>query len=706
MTIAPTPTQPQRDPKPQRDLAGLFEPRGIAVVGASEHMSRFGGRVLRHLVDFGYQGAIYPVNPKYDEVLGLRSYATLADVPDPVDLVVICIPAPHVAAVIEEAGVRGLRAAVVHSDGFVDDPAMFDELRAVWKKSGLRVVGPNTNGVRVASTGMFADASSGLATAGFESGPIGVITQSGGLGAYFGSTYLRQRGVGSKYLIDTGNEMDVNTADCLEWMADDPEVTAIGLLLESARDGRRLVAAIRRAIDQGKTVVLLKLATNTLSLQAAASHSGAIAGRFDVFSQILAESGAKMCTSPRSFADALMLCAKGKAPAGPGIGVVTPSGGFGVLAGDLAGAVGLHFPQPAVAAPQELRDALPLATFANPLDVSGQHRKSENLLGQGVRYLAGQPGISSIVVWQPHTLLNAQREPGIVAGLTDAARAIDTPVYLCGSIPEASRKRLWDEGGILCFDSPDDIIGAVGLLVGEPGTDAVVASPTEPAADASDSHESGTREVVVGQDASGVLAGASVELVRTETVADAAAATRFAAEIGRPIMLKVQSAAHAHKTEAGLVVGPVTGDDIAPLFEQLARRRDAVGGGTVTAESFEVGVEVAIGILQDLSFGAIVMVGAGGKLVELLEDVSFAPAPVDAGTARAMIERLALSRLLHGFRGSEPSDVDALVDSIVAISRLAADPEFPYDEADVNPIMVRVKGQGAVIVDALFVRTS
>ena len=676
-------------------LADLFAPRGVAVVGASPHLSRAGGRVLRHLVDFGYSGRVYPVNPKYRTVRGKRCYPSVHEVPDPLGLVVICIPAPHVPGVLKDCGLRGVRAAVVHSDGFGGswEQGLGQQLRSTWLESGVRVLGPNTNGLRVSTTGMFADASSGLGIAGFSPGPVAVITQSGGLGSYFGSTFLRQRGVGTKYLIDTGNEMDVDAADCLSYIAEDPEVATIGLVLESCRDGRRLAAATRRAVELGKPVLMVKLATSAASSAAAASHSGAIAGRFDVFSQVLTEAGAKVCPGMRQFADALALCGRARVPAGPGVGVVTPSGGFGVLASDFGDRVGLTFPQPTRPPSDELREKLPLASFANPFDLSTQHRNPATTLARGIEYLASQPGIDSIVVWQPHALLNPRRRVGVVSGLKSAARHFSIPFYLCGAAPQAIRDELWASSRISCFESPDDLLTALGLLVGS-GSPSVTA-PSAAAAPAA----------IVGDQATAALSKAGeIEFVRRATPGSAAGAAQFAAELGRPVMLKLQAAHHAHKTELGLVVGPVEGDAVTSAYTELEKKLELLGEGEITAEAFEEGVEIALGALTDPSFGRIVMVGAGGRLVELLSDVSFAPAPVTPEQARQMIERLTVHRLLSGYRGSPPADIDALVRTLVSLSELVSDPDFEYTQVDLNPIIVRPAGQGAVAVDCLVTR--
>jgi acyl-CoA synthetase (NDP forming) len=677
------------------DLAGLFAPRGVAVVGASPHLSRAGGRVLRHLVDFGYSGGIYPVNPKYQAVCGKRCYPSVLEVPGPVDLVVICIPAPHVPGVLRDCGTRDVKAVVVHSDGFGGswERGLGQQLRATWLESGLRVLGPNTNGLRVSTTGMFADASSGLGIAGFSPGPVAVITQSGGLGSYFGSTFLRQRGVGTKYLIDTGNEMDIDAADCLTYVAEDPEVLAVGLILESCRDGRRLAAATRRAVELGKQVIMVKLATSAASSAAAASHSGAIAGRFDVFRQVLTEAGAKVCPGTRQFADALAICGRGRVPAGPGIGIVTPSGGFGVLASDFGDRLGLTFPQPVSPPSEDLRKELPLASFANPFDLSTQHRNPATTLAHGIEYLASQPGIDSIVVWQPHALLNPDRRAGVISGLESAAQQFGIPFFLCGAAPQATRDELWASSRIISFESPDDLLTALGLLVGSDSRPAATPSAAE------------TSAATVGDQATAALSTAKeIEFVRRATPGSAAAAVQFATELGRPVILKLQAAHHAHKTELGLVVGPVKGNAITSAYAELDNKREFLGEGEITVEAFEEGVEIALGALTDPSFGRIVMVGAGGRLVELLGDVSFAPAPVTPERARQMIERLTVYHLLSGYRGSPPADIDALVRALVSLSRLVSDPRFDYTQVDLNPIIVRPTGEGAVAVDCLLTR--
>lgn len=697
-------------------LAGLFAPAGVAVVGASPSPSRAGGRVFGHLLDHGYATA-YPVNPRYHEVRGITCHPGIEDVPGPVDLAVICVSAPRVPEVLRACGRRRVKAAIVHSDGFGprDGDGLAQQLRDAWSAAGLRMLGPNTNGLRVASTGMLADASTGLAISpAAPTAPIAMITQSGGLGSFFGSVFLQSRGVGARYLVDTGNEFDIDAAEVLSYLAGEPELAAVGLILESCRDGRRLVAAVTRAVAAGVRVLILKLATGGAGASAAESHAGAIAGRFDVFRQLLEAAGARVCEQPRPFVDALALCGRGAVPAGPGVGIVTGSGGFGVLAADLAGRAGLRLPQPTVPPTEAAREVLPLARFANPADLSAQGQQPAAAVARGVEFHAAQPNLDCIAVMQPHSLLHPRLRPEITAGLIEGATQVKVPLYVCGMAAKQTADELWQAARISVFESPDDLFGALGLLVGDPDRAAGADRPPAPPATAATAAGTagaatavGTAVVgtaVVGTAAREALAGApGLPLVREQTVGSAAAAQAFAAQAGGPIVLKVHAPAYAHKSELGLVIGPVAGDEVVAAYQTLARRRDRLGGGDLVAAVFEQGVEIALGMLRDPSFGPVLMAGAGGRLVELLGDVAFAPAPVTLTEADRLLSGLKVSALLRGYRGAPPADIDALTRAMVSLSELAAGADFAYRQVDINPVIVRGPGQGVVAVDYLLV---
>jgi acyl-CoA synthetase (NDP forming) len=679
------------------EFTAMFRPRGIAVVGAGPELTKPGGRVLRHLLDGGYRGAIYPVNPKYREVADHACFQSIADVPDPVDLAVICVGAGHVPSVVRACGRRGIGAAVVHSDGFgaFDAPGAGADLREAWQESNLRVIGPNSNGLRTPGEGVLADASSGLALVATIDSPVAIITQSGGLGAYFGPIRLHAAGVGPRYLIDTGNEMDVDAAECLRYFADDPGLSAVGLILEGCRDGRRLVEAVRYATAAGQRMIMLKLAVNKQSALAAKSHTGAIAGRFDVFAQVLTEAGALVCSGPREFVTALALCGRRMVPRGPGIGVITGSGGFGVVAGDLSERYGLTVPLPTRDPSAELRGQLPLAVFSNPMDISTQQAGIETTMRSAVRYMSGQPGVDSILVYQPHGLLNPRLREQLLNALLAADAEVDQPLFVCGEVPVAVRERFWHSRHITAVEYPEDVLEVIGGLTGHRPVpdDARSVAGGDPQAAAA----------VIGAAARDVLATQpGIELVQVAPVESAEAALRFVEAIAKPVMLKGFAPGAAHKTELGLVLGPVDASGAEEAYRTLATRLAALGGGEIAAEVYEEGVELALGMFRDPTFGPVVMVSAGGRLVELFDDASFAPAPVDAEEAARLLGRLRAFPTLAGYRGGKRLDLAAAAQAVAGFSALVSRPDFPYSQADVNPLIVRGNGAGAVAVDYVF----
>jgi acyl-CoA synthetase (NDP forming) len=396
--------------------------------------------------------------------------------------------------------------------------------------------------------------------------------------------------------------------------------------------------------------------------------------------------------------EALALCGRGTIPAGPNVGIVTGSGGFGVLATDVGERLGLKFPQPTVPATDDMRKYMTRARFANPTDLSAQGETPDKTLAKGIEFLAAQPGLDCIMAMQPHSLLHPRLRPLIMDGLIEGAKAVKVPLFVCGMAAEETQRELWERARITTFESPDDLLAAVALIAGPPEGEVAPADKDETLAVRPEAVA--TSNALIGEAARKVLEGLSgLELVREATLDSESAAAAFAQDVGRPIMLKVQVPGLAHKSEHGFVVGPVEGDAVTAAYRTLVARRDAAGEGAITAEVFEQGVEVALGAFVDPSFGPVVMVGAGGRLIELLEDVSFAPAPVGIEAAHRMIARLKANALLRGYRGAKPADMEALAQAIVTLSKLVTTPGFAHTQIDINPIVVREEGKGAVAVD-------
>jgi acetate---CoA ligase (ADP-forming) len=678
-------------------LLAFFDPRSIAVIGASADITRAGGRALKALASAGYPGAIYPVNPNQKKIDQRTCYKSIADIKKPVELAVLCIPAERVPDVLRQCGAAGVKAALVFADGF-RDPALRAELDAAIVEakaaSGLRVIGPNTIGIRNSHTRAYPTFSS--ATEEFPMpGPVATIAQSGGLSGVYGVVALRRRGIGPYCVIDTGNECDVDIAECLDYLAEEPGVTVISIIMEGARDGRRLMAAVQKARASSKAVVFLKTGRSAAAMHQVASHTGALAGSADMFDAALRHAGATVVRDEGELLDAVVLHASNRVPAGRRLGVVTPSGGYAIITLDAAERFGMDMPAPVIDPTDEQRAAIRLGVFGNPFDMSSTVTAGAHGLATSLLWMAAQPNIDAILLWQATILDTPRTQPGVFAVLESLVKQTDKPVFCCGLTTPDFQAQL-REIGVLWFEEPTRLVRALSLVVPEPLREPVARPAAEKKPD--------ERTVVSGARARALLA--ELPHVTTLAVASPAAVSRalelLAAE---RVILKVESEHIAHKTEHGLVTGPVKPGDVPAALNQMREARTKAGDPTapIVLQPFERGTELALGAFIDPVFGPSVMVALGGIYLEILRDTVFAPAPVTEAEARQMVLRLKAADILLGARGRPPADIDAAARALAALSRFIVANGDRYAEIDVNPLIVKQAGQGAVAVDALLI---
>ncbi|BCB90029.1 hypothetical protein Psuf_073420 [Phytohabitans suffuscus] len=413
----------------------FFEPTGVAVIGANDGNSTAGARTLLNLRERGYPGRIHPVSRRHRELHGLPAYPSVLDVPDPVELAVVAVSAEATPAAVRECGERGIRAAVLFAAGLDGETArgreLRAELRAACARYGVRVVGPNTVGIRLVQKGMFATFAHDL-EGGLLPGSVAVVAQSGGIGVYLGSAYLKRRLAGTRYLVDTGNEFDVSAAEVVEYVADDPEVSCVGLILEGARDGRRLARAVRRAVGAGKPVVFFKVGRSAAAERHIASHTGALASSAELFDVALRDAGAAIAHDEATFVDALVIHDAKRAPRGRRLGVVTPSGGYAILTIDAAERFDMDLPAPVVEPTAAQAPALRSGEFANPFDWAARGAAQERTRPVAIRWMLDQPNVDAVLLWEAYSMEMPERRELIDAALTEALPGADKPLFICG----------------------------------------------------------------------------------------------------------------------------------------------------------------------------------------------------------------------------------------------------------------------------------
>lgn len=685
-------------------MGTFFAPAGVAVVGASPDLGRNGGRTFAHLCRFGYTGGIHPVNPRHDQINGFPCYPSLRQVPDPVDLAVLCVAAHRIPGVLDECAQRGIGAAVVFSAAFAthgSGQSTTDGLGRAARAAGVRLIGPATSGYRVVTTGVFATSATDLdgADGGVTPGRVAMIAQSGGLGIYLGSAHARRRGVGAKYVIDTGGEVDVDAVDCLEYVAADPDVDCVALVLEGTRDGRRLTRAVRAAVRGGTAVVFLRTGRSAAAADQVASHTGALAAGPALFDRAMRGAGAQVVADETELVDALVLHSARRVPAGRRLGVVTPSGGYAVLTLDAAERFGLQVPPPDRRPTAAQRAGLTSARLANPLDYAARGSAGPTTLRCALDWMLGQPNLDAVLLWQAYLMLDEARRHALLGVLDDLLDRHHTPLYGCGITTEEFQRELASRG-VPWFDEPTRLVRALGVVAPPAGT----AGPRTTRPTGGGPPGSARPAAVIGGSAARqVLSGLDhVATVPVDGVAEARAVQdRWRA----PIMLKADSVTLAHKSDAGLVEGPLDADRVADAFQRLCRARAASAdpAAPIVAQPFQAGAELALGAYLDPTFGPSVMVAAGGLFVELLDDTAFAPAPLSVERAGELIGELRYAAVLRGARGRAPADLPAAARALAWLSRFIAEHADEYTSVDVNPLIVRGAQRGAVAVDALLV---
>ncbi len=688
----------------------LFRPRSVAIIGASDDPNKVGGRPLQFLRKANYRGSVYPINPRGGQLQDLQAYRALDDIEGPIDQAVIALAAPHVMGALQDCIRRGIRAVQIFAAGFAeqDDAGVAAQaaIRALARDTGTRILGPNSLGLFEVHDGFFGTFSTALDGAWPEPGSIGLATQSGAFGSY--AYGLAQRaGLGFSSFVATGNEVNVDVADCIAWMADDERTRTILVTLEGTRDGRRLINALERAADAEKPVIVMKVGASEAGATAAASHTGSLAGSDALYDTVFRQAGAHRAHSIEEMVDIAYACSRSKPPRGNRLGVATTSGGVGVLLADAAVQHGLVLPDMSETVRRQVSGLVPFANGRNPLDTSAAIIGDLGLFPRLLDIMIDGSDLDSIICFLAHVGRNAahmaQLEPGLIKlrqSHPDKAMAL---VLLC-DMP--LRARL-EQAGFLVFEDPSRAVRAVAAATKLARKQTVQHPATRAPFPSGQSLPMPPGRRLTERDAKTVLAGLGIPVVAEHLATTAHAARQAARELGYPVAMKIMSADITHKSDIGAVLLNLAGEDDVEAGFHLIQRRVADAMPNATTEGVLVSpmisgvAETILGVRKDPVFGPMVMFGLGGVFVEVFKDVTFRPAPFDHDEARAMIGEIAGFALLDGARGRPLADLDALCDVLVRLSHFAAANHETITEIDINPFVVLSKGGFAV--DALII---
>ena len=692
----------------------MLNPKSIAVVGATPRM-QYGGRFLNAALKAKDRVAVYPVNPRYDEIMGVKSYPSITALPETPDLVGVVVPYHQVLDILKESHAKGTRAAIVISAGFserdVDDRRdLQGEVGAFARESGLRICGPNCLGVANVQADIWPTASSrgsdGL------SGPIGLICQSGA--SAFGPFLTRavEEGIGLSHIISTGNEADLDFCDFARYLLDQDSVKVIAGFVEGFKDARKLVAVAELAAERGKPIVLIKIGRSDLGSRSARSHTAALTGADALYDEVFAQYGITRVQDYDELLEVSQLLAHTAKPMQPGVAVVSHSGGISSLTADMCGQAGLDLPPLTDTARDGINGVLKgFGWAANPSDVTGF--ANSDSFPEIMAYMSEQPHIGTLVVAsagadpQAEQVI-AQRDKSdrglaflwtgtrsATAGLPKL-KAAQIPVFY---VPD---KLAFGVRALLNYHQWRDRRQAAGFgraAAMTPAQEQMAAALAARGRVAFSEHES--KELI---------AAWGIPITREATAGSPEAAVAAAETIGYPVALKVDSPDILHKTEAGVIrLGLTDGAQVRAAYGDIMSNAAAAApagaaiNGALVQEMVSGGVEVIIGVSYDAQLGPTLLFGVGGVMVEVYNDVALRLCPITRPEALEMINQVKGSRLLHGFRGTPPADMDALAAALVSVSQLAVNLEGTLSELDINPLMVLPAGQGIKAADALAV---
>jgi acyl-CoA synthetase (NDP forming) len=697
-------------------LDSFFAPESIALIGASRDLEKIPGRLLSMLRKNDYPGSLYPINPNYDEIDGLKCYKSIAEIGAPVDLAIIVIPARTVVGALEQCTAAGVKNAVIISSGFAeeggDSAAMQAAIAALAKRTGMRISGPNAEGFynelqRVAATFSPAvDVKPGVAPLVATTRRIGIVAQSGGIGFAI-SHRAKALGVALSYVVSTGNESDLGAGEFLDYMVQDKSTDVILLFIEGIRDVDQFLSAARRSVEIGKPVIVTKVGRSGAGQRAATSHTASMAGWSAAYDAVFAKYGFIVSNDLDEAVTIAAVLASNPLPKGGRVAVLTVSGGAGIWGADTVSLQGLQVPALSDGIQSEIKKWMPsYGAAGNPVDVTAQGSTSGGLQKSIELFDASDEVDATLVVL---SLASETRMAFKEAELKPVISAQNKPVvFYSYTLPSDFARRELAKSGVVVLSGLTHVGVAMRRLV-----DHARFKPAPPADDAAlparDLSAHLKRPAFSEADSKALLRDAGIALPE-EVLASARDALDAAiARVGFPLVMKIQSPDIPHKSEVGGVrvyIG-TKGEAFTAyrdLLEGVQRRRpEAAIQGVLVSPMAKKGVEIIIGTLQDATFGPMVMVGLGGITTELFRDVIYRPAPVSAVEAAAMLNALKAAPLLKGFRGAAKADVAALAQLISQVSLLAERLRNDIDEIELNPVLVHPEGQGVTVVDALVV---
>ncbi len=689
-------------------LSHLFQPESVAVIGASRDEEKAGHAVLKNIVQYAYPGAVYPINPKADEILDVRCYPSLLDVPGNIDLAVFVVPAKLISAMIDQCVEKNVGAIIVISAGFKEsgrDGAKLErELTDRVKDAGITMLGPNCLGLIDTASRLNASFARGMP----EPGSIGFFSQSGALCTAILDWALGE-GIGFSKFISLGNKADIDEVALLEFLGDDPGTNVILGYIEGVKDGQEFMR-VANEVSRKKPVVLTKSGGTEAGARAASSHTGTLAGSDKAIDAAFAQSGIIRAKTIEQLFDLAVVFTTGRVPKGPNLAIVTNAGGPGIIAADAVERSEVRMASFEKSTIDELRAHLPAtAALYNPVDVIGDANAER--YGKGLEIVLKDPNVDgALVILTPQAMSDPEETGRAIAALVDSGKPVVGSFMggdgVKGGVEAMKTAKIpnyhYPERAVAAFealvkyqqwrDSPPKKIER--FKVNKRTVKEAIARALEQG-----------RRGLAESDTREIIAAYGFRLPKSTFAPTAGDAAKAAETIGFPVVMKIASPDILHKSDIGGVkVGLESPQEVESAFLEMTRRAGRVMPharllGVLVQEMVAGGKEVILGMNKDPQFGAMLMFGLGGIYVEVLKDVTFRIAPISRDDAREMVTGIRSYALLSGVRGEQPVDIGAIENGLLRLSQLVTD--FPeIVELDINPLVVYPKGREAIAIDA------
>jgi len=699
------------------DLERFFNPGSIAIIGASQDFMTISGQPLKHLQSHHYQGRLYPVNPRYQEVAGVKCYPALAGLPETPDLVLILVNAARVADMLQQCGEKGVPYVIIFSSGFSEmggeGVKLQRQLAEIARRYEIGVIGPNCQGMMNVADGVFAGFGSVFFTD-YEPGRVSMVSQSGGFGFSVMNLSSKDGGLPFRQMVTTGNEIGISTLDFINYYIQDPNTEIIVCYLEGAKDAWRLPEIGQKALAAGKPILMWKVGNTEQGQKAAASHTANLGGAMALYKAAFRQNGIIQVEDIQDVVDYGRAFRNGRLPKGNRLAIITISGGAGILMTDECIGRGMRLADLAPETVAKLREFVPsFGSINNPVDVTAAIFNDLTLINRTLQIIVDDPGVDCIAMI--NASLQGEIANKIAAEIVAVSGKTAKPIYIAWSARDVMAPQAYsalEAARIPHYKSPVRCGRAMAAVSWY--AEAKRRRDRQSGEKALTLSSAGARKALDGRtadvseyQAKRILSEYGIAVTQEELATTREQALAVAKRIGYPVAIKVQSPDISHKTEARAARLNIGSDrELALAFEEVlsnarAYRKDASIEGVLIQEMVTDGLEAILGVTNDPLFGPAVMFGLGGIFAEVLKDVSFRLAPVTPSVAREMIEEIAGYPVLAGARGRPRADVDALVDAIVRLSALAVDLKDRVAELDINPLFVFAEGRGVKAADAL-----